>query len=614
MSAPSGLGARGGTRLEPLEGQETRDAARDADIPRILRLFTPYRGQLLLVLVLIVAGAITGVISPFLLRRIVDVALPDQDLRVLAWCVIGLVGVTLASTALGVTQSLVSTRVGQAVMHDLRVAVYGHLQRMGLAFFTRTRTGEVHSRIFSDIGSMQSMITNVMTQIVSSVASIAMALVAMVAMDWRLTLFSLAAVPPAVWINRRVALRRRRIVRRRQEQSADLAASIQESLSVSGILLGTTMGRSAALTETFRSESARLAELEVASTVRGRWSIAAFSALMAIIPALTYLLGGLLLFGGSGAVTIGTLVAFVALQSSLLPNTNNLLRVGNQVSASLALFTRVFEYVDEPVTIEESATAVDLPTVRIRGRMHMEQVSFSYPGAAAPALDRLELVIPEGRHTAIVGATGSGKTTIGYLLARLYDPDAGRITLDGHDLRDLSFSTLAASIGVVTQETYLLHASIRENLLFAAPDATDAELERACRIAQIHDHVVALPEGYDTVVGERGYRFSGGEKQRLALARTILRDPPVLLLDEATSALDVATERAMSGALEALSHGRTTISIAHRLSTVRHADQIIVLEAGRILERGRYQDLLDADGAFAALHRLDAEADADSSD
>ena len=597
-----GGGGRGGGDLKLAPGQKP-------DVRRVLGLFRPYRGTIAAVLFLIVLGAAAGVVSPFLIREIVDVALPEQRADVLAWSVGGLIAVTVVANALGVTQSMLSARVGQSVMHDLRVAVYSHLQRMGLGFFTRTRTGEIQSRIFSDIGSMQSVVTSVMTQIVSSGAGVAMALVAMVAMDWRLTLFSLIALPFAVWMNRRVGRRRRTIVRTRQEKAADLSAGIQESLSVSGILLGVTMGRTETLSSAFADDSRELADLEVRSQMAGRWQMAVFTTIMALFPALTYFLGGHLLFADpeGGGITIGTLVAFIALQSSLFPQINGLLRVATQVNSSLALFTRVFEYLDTPILIADADDAIALNPGTVRGEIRFEDVTFAYPGAEEPALAHLDLEVPAGTHTALVGATGSGKTTTGYLMARLYEPTDGRITLDGHDLREITLSSLAASIGVVTQETYLLHATIAENLRFARPDATDEELVAACRIAQIHDHIAALPDGYATVVGERGYRFSGGEKQRLALARTILRDPPVLLLDEATSALDVATERAMSGALDAVARGRTTVSIAHRLSTVRHADQIVVMERGRIVERGTYEELLARGGVFADLARQDQQ-------
>lgn len=601
-----GMGGGGGGRAMP--GAEDRRLApgQKADTRRILRLFAPYRGTLAVVGLLIGLAAATGVISPFLVREIVDVALPDRRMDILAWCVGGMIAVTTISAVLGVIQGMLSTGVGQAIMHDLRVATFGHLQRMGLGFFTRTRTGEVQSRIFNDIGAMQAVVTSVLTSIVSSVAAIAMAVAAMAAMDWRLTLFSLITVPLAVWMNRRVGLRRRAITKAQQETAADLSSSIQESLSVSGILLGTTMGRTAELTAHFDGLSRRLAGLGVSSTTAGRWQMALYTTLMSVIPALTYLLGGALLFGETPGITIGTLVAFIALQSGLYPQINGLLRVATQVSSSLALFTRVFEYLDAPVTIAEKPGALALDPARVRGEVRLRGVHFRYPGSEEDTLHGLDISVDPGTHTALVGTTGSGKTTTGYLMARLYDPTAGSVTLDGHDLRDLTLRSIADCVGVVTQEMYLLHASIAENLRFAAPEASDEDLVRACRIAQIHDHIASLPEGYQTVVGERGYRFSGGEKQRLALARTILRDPPVLLLDEATSALDTRTEQAMSGALAALSSGRTTISIAHRLSTIRHADQIVVLEKGRVLERGTYDELIQRGGAFAALAARDA--------
>lgn len=602
-----GMGGGGGRMRDDLKlapGQRP-------DLRRVLSLFRPYRGTLAGVLTLIVIGAAVGVVSPFLVREIVDVALPQQRADVLAWSVGGLIAVTVIASALGVTQSMLSARVGQSVMHDLRVSVFSHLQRMGLGFFTRTRTGEIQSRIFSDIGSMQAVVTSVMTQIVSSGAGVAMALVAMFALDWRLTLFSLIALPFAVWMNRRVGRRRRTIVKARQEKAADLSAGIQESLSVSGILLGVTMGRTRALSSAFATDSRELADLEVRSEMAGRWQMAVFTTLMALFPALTYLLGGHLLFGdpeGQG-VTIGTLVAFIALQSGLFPQINGLLRVATQVNSSLALFARVFEYLDASILISDAPDALALDPATLRGEIRFEDVTFTYPGAQGPALHGIDLVVPAGKHTALVGATGSGKTSTGYLMARLYEPSSGRITLDGHDLREITMDSLAASIGVVTQETYLLHASIADNLRFARPEASDEELLQACRIAQIHDHIESLPQGYDTVVGERGYRFSGGEKQRLALARTILRDPPVLLLDEATSALDVATERAMSGALDATARGRTTVSIAHRLSTIRHADQIVVMQHGRVAERGTYEELVARGGLFAQLAIQDARRD-----
>ncbi len=588
--------------MRPLELPDTGlSDGQKVETRRILALFSPHRGTLAIVLALIALGALTGVVSPFLVREIVDVALPQSDIELLAWCAFGMIAVYVAGAIFTVLQSFLSTRVGQAIMHDLRVRVFAHLQRMGLPFFTSTRTGEIQSRIFNDIGAMQSVVTNVATQIVSASATILMSALAMIAMDWRLFLFSLVTTPIASVLNRRVGKRRRALVKRRQEAAADLSAHIQESLSVSGILLSTTLGRSEPIIDAFDNESRDLSRLEVEAEMAGRWMQGLYSVLLWIIPALTYLIGGVLFIKGIGDLTIGTLVAFVAMQTTLFPQLNTLLRVATQVRASLALFTRVFEYLDLEIPIKEAENARTFPGDRAGGHVTFENVHFAYPGAAEDTIDGVSFDVPRGSHLALVGSTGSGKTTIGYLLSRLYDVSAGRILIDGIDVRELKLDALAGAVGVVTQETYLLHASIADNLRFVKPDATRAEMVRACDMAQIHAHIESLPQGYDTIVGERGYRFSGGEKQRLAIARTILRDPPILLLDEATSALDTVTERAMGGALRSLSEGRTTISIAHRLSTVRDADQILVVKEGRIVERGTYDDLLAAGGEFRRL-------------
>lgn len=588
--------------MRPLELPDTGlNDGQKVETRRILALFSPHRATLALVLALIALGAITGVLSPFLVREIVDVALPEGNIALLTWCALGMIAVYAAGAVFSVLQSFLSTRVGQAIMHDLRVRVFAHLQRMGLPFFTSTRTGEIQSRIFNDIGAMQSVVTNVATQIVSASATILMSALAMIAMDWRLFLFSLVTTPIASVLNRRVGKRRRALVKRRQEAAADLSAHIQESLSVSGILLSTTLGRSEPIIDAFDAESRDLSRLEVESEMAGRWMQGLYSVLLWIIPALTYLLGGVLLIKGLGDLTIGTLIAFVAMQTTLFPQLNTLLRVATQVRASLALFTRVFEYLDLDIPIKEAANARTFPGGRARGHISFDGVTFTYPSARKATIEDVSFEVPCGAHIALVGSTGSGKTTLGYLLSRLYDVSEGRIRIDGIDVRELKLDALAGAVGVVTQETYLLHASIAENLRFVKPEASEADMIAACEIAQIHAHIESLPNGYDTVVGERGYRFSGGEKQRLAIARTILRDPPILVLDEATSALDTVTERAMGGALRSLSEGRTTISIAHRLSTVRDADQILVVKSGRICERGTYDDLLAAGGEFSRL-------------
>src|SRR5690348_8289347 len=533
-------------------------AVRRANLRRVVRLFKPYRARLGAVLALIVVSAALGVVPAFLLKGVV-IAIQKHDSTRLSWFAGGMIAIAVVTGFLGVVQTLFSNQVGQRVMHDLRAAVFRHLQRLSLAFFTRTRTGEVQSRISNDIGGVQNVVTNTATSIASNVTTVVATMVGMLLLSWKLALFAFALIPLFAFLTRRVGQERRRIAKTTQETLADISSLVQESLSVSGILLGKTMGRGGELADRFETDSLRLAELEVRQRMAGRWVMASIQTSFAIMPAAVYWFGGLALAHGSSAVSIPLLVSFTTLQTRLFFPVGSLLGVGLDVQTSLALFDRIFEYLDQPIDIQEKPDAIEVAEA---GDVVFDHVWFRYGDDWT--LQDVSFAVPAGSTTALVGETGSGKTTLGYLTARLYDVTRGSVAIGGVDIRDLSFQALSDLVGVVSQETYLFHESVRENLRFAKPDASDEDIEAAAEAARIHDVIAALPDGYETVVGERGYRFSGGEKQRIAIARTILRNPPILVLDEATSSLDTETERLVQEALDRLAEGRTTIAIAHR--------------------------------------------------
>ena len=578
---------------------EEKAQAREVSLRRIGQLFKPYTWQLTIVTAIIAASSIVGVASPFLLRAVIDTALPDRNLRLLVLLVAGMVGIAAVTSAFGVIQTWISTKVGQQVMHGLRTSVFGHLQRQSIAFFTRTRTGEVQSRITNDVGGMESVVTSTATSVAANLTTAVATAVAMVALSWKLSLISLVVMPPSIYLSRKVARMRRAITTEQQRELANLNVTIEEGLSINGVQLAKTMGTGPSLVQRFTASSARLIDLELRSQLAGRWRMASMSIIFAAVPAVIYLAAGLPVT--AGAMTIGTLVAFTTLQNSLFRPLTGLLSTGVSVVSSLALFARIFEYLDLPIEVDDPAHPVEIVPEVMTGHVQLQDVSFTYPGADRPALTGINLDVPPGTTLALVGETGSGKTTLASLVARLYDPGSGVVSIDDIDIRDMKLTDLAAVVGVVSQETYLLHTTVRENLRYARPDATDAEIEDAARAARIHDLIASLPDGYDTMVGSRGHRFSGGEKQRLAIARTLLRDPRVLVLDEATSALDTETERAVQHAFDNLAAGRTTITIAHRLSTVRNADQIAVLDHGHIVESGTHTSLLAGRGRYAEL-------------
>lgn len=568
-------------------------------LKRIAALFRPHLASVGVVMALIVASSIIGLAQPFIVRELIDDVIPNSNVRLLLLGAGGLVLISLVTAILEVIQTWRATLMGQRVMHGLRTGLFTHLQKQSLGFFTNSRSGDVQSRLINDVGQMQSVITNSATSIASNLTTVVATACAMVAISWKLSLISLVVLPPAVLLAKQTAKLRRAVTGKRQREMSNLTSLIEERLSISGVRLAKIMGTGSADAAAFEDSSHKLIDLEMKSALAGRWRMATMSIIFAAIPAVLYLVAGLPATGQG--MSIGTLVAFTGLQAGIFRPVMGMMQISVQWVSAMALFSRVFEYLDTDQALPVAPRPRAIDAENLRGEVQLRDVSFRYPEAHRATLDQLDLVLEAGTMTAVVGATGSGKSTLGSLLPRLLDPTSGQVLLDGVDLKEFDPESIVQVVSVVAQESYLLHASVRENLLWAAPTATEAELWQALEAAQIAELVRGLPQGLETQVGQRGHRFSGGEQQRLAIARTMLRKPKVLVLDEATSALDTMTEALVQQALDELAVGRTTLLIAHRLSTVMRADRIVVLEDGRIAELGTYDELLQLGGRFAQL-------------
>ncbi|RFA15763.1 ABC transporter [Subtercola boreus] len=613
----SGVGVRGGGG-RPMMGGGDADAqrARNADAPkvenlfgRIVDLFRPFRRPIILTVVLVLVSAAVSVIPPLLTQQAFDRGLfpagSGPNVPVLAEIVGVMIVLYVASSLIGVWQAYLTATVGNKVMGSMRVRLFTHLQRMELSFFTKTKTGVIQSRLQNDVGGVAAVLTNTISSVLGNTVTVIAAFVALILLNWQLTIVAVVLMPILVIAQRRVGQVRARIATKTQESLSDMTAITQETLSVSGILLAKSFNQQQTEIGRYSAENDNQVFLQVRQQMSGQWFFAMVSIFLSSIPAIVYLVAGFLLGNGATDITAGTIVAFTTVQARLLFPLLGLLRVALDLQTSGALFARIFEYLDLKPAIADRPGARVLPEARAAGRVQFDEVVFRYADASPesrPTLGGVSFDIEPGQFAAFVGPSGAGKTTVSYLIPRFYEATGGRVLFDGIDVRDLTQESLVAHLGIVSQETYLFHATIAENLRYAKPTASQQELEAAAVLANIHDRIVSFDDGYETMVGERGYRLSGGEKQRIAIARVLLKNPAVLILDEATSALDSISERVVQNALDTASRGRTTIAIAHRLSTVVKADVIFVVEDGLIVERGTHAELLARGGAYSNLY------------